>query len=161
MSLDPATVIRRMGVVASQVASQATATATTPLSVMVPGGAAEQDAALADFQHSISRAFAASPTWTGEGAKVIDDHLPQIVGNDAALQLLAKFVAGIVKEVVSDELQEAKGRVEAKTSPVHKALEKARDEIRALAEKRKSLSPKMAGGLRVCKYSCYREQSEA
>ena len=68
MSLDPATVIRRMGVVASQVASQATATATTPLSVMVPGGAAEQDAALADFQHTISQAFAASPTWTGEGA---------------------------------------------------------------------------------------------
>ena len=88
MSLDPATVIRRMGVVASQVASQATATATTPLSVMVPGGAAEQDAALADFQHTISQAFAASPTWTGEGAKVIDDHLPQIVSNDVALQLL-------------------------------------------------------------------------
>ena len=54
MSLDPATVIRRMGVVASQVASQATAMSTTPLSVMAPGGAAVREAALADYQHTIS-----------------------------------------------------------------------------------------------------------
>ena len=53
MSLDPATVIRRMGVVASQVASQATAMSTTPLSVMVPGGAAVQEAALADDQSGL------------------------------------------------------------------------------------------------------------
>ena len=37
------------------------------------------------------------------------------------------------------ELQEAKSRVEVKTSPVHKALEKARDEIRALAGDTKTL----------------------
>ena len=55
MSLDPATVIRRMGVVSAQVASQAMAMATAPFPVMRPVGAVAVATSLAGIAAAVPR----------------------------------------------------------------------------------------------------------